>query len=85
MLNKHITLLEQIAKISEANEDLLNQWAEKYKIAQQLIDNQREEIINLKNQNFRLKERLKVSSDKYHALTKKKTFSGEFPSSATDA
>lgn len=80
-----MTLLEQLAKISEKNENLLNDWAEKYKMAQQLINQQKEEIINLKNQNFKLKERLKVSSDKYHALTKKKTFSGEFPSSVTDA
>lgn len=80
-----MTLLEQLAKISEKNENLLNDWAEKYKMAQQLINQQKEEIINLKNKNFKLKERLKVSSDKYHALTKKKTFSGEFPSSVTDA
>lgn len=69
-----MTLLEQFAKISEKNENLLNDWAEKYKMAQQLITQQKEEIINLKNQNFKLKERLKVSSDKYHELTKKKTF-----------
>lgn len=80
-----MTLLEQFAKISEKNENLLNDWAEKYKMAQQLINQQKEEIIKLKNQNFKLKERLKVSSDKYHALTKKKTFSGEFPNRATDA
>lgn len=69
-----MTLLEQFAKISEANEDLLNQWAEKYKIAQRLIEQQKEQIVSLKNANFRLKERLKKSSDKYYELTKKKTF-----------
>lgn len=69
-----MTLLEQFAKISEENEDLLNQWAEKYKIAQRLIEQQKEQIVSLKNANFRLKERLKKSSDKYYELTKKKTF-----------
>ena len=74
-----MTLLEQFAKISEANEDLLNQWAEKYKIAQRLIEQQKEQIVSLRNENFRLKERLRTKNEK------SKRVHGEFPSSATDA
>lgn len=69
-----MTLLESITKISEEKEFEIQKLRELYKTAQEKIDNQREEITNLKNQNFRLVERLKKSSDKYYALTKKKTY-----------
>lgn len=74
-----MTLLDQIAKISEANEDLLNQWVEKYKIAQKLIELQKEQIVSLRNENFRLKERLKTKNEKSNRIL------GEFPSAAMDA
>jgi len=80
-----MTVFESIKFFSDAKEIEIKKLHEEIARKQREVSELKDQNTSLKNQNFRLKERLKVSSDKYHALTKKKTFSGEFPSSATDA
>ena len=74
-----MTLFESIKLFSDAKEIEIKQLIEEVARKQHEISELKDQNISLKNQNFRLVDRLKKSSDKYHSLMKKKTYSGEFP------
>ncbi len=57
-----MTLLESITEISEAKEFEIHRLMQDVEVSQRNIRDLKEQIVSLKNQNFKLKERLKAKS-----------------------